>query len=108
MAAVEHLARVLMDLILVRLHPEWSVSSGAVGSPAPSPPDWMAIGGPLETSHPLVAYSPSTPAPVQPPRAHELDPQSRKSGWILVPAPRTGRPAAPHLHPQQTLRARQR
>jgi len=38
MAAVEHLAHVLMDLILVRLHPEWSVSSGAVGSPAPSPP----------------------------------------------------------------------
>src|SRR6266853_2255041 len=61
-----------------------------------------------ETSPRLVAYSPATPAPVQPRRAHELDPQSWKRGWILVPAPRTGRPAAPHLHPQQTLRARQR
>src|SRR6266851_1567406 len=61
-----------------------------------------------ETSPPLVAYSPSTPASVQLRRAHELGPQSRKSGWILVSAPRSTRPAAPHLHPQQTLRARQR
>src|SRR5437762_2835641 len=41
-------------------------------------------------------------------RERELDPQSRKSGWILVPPPDRHRPAAPHLHPQQTVRARER
>ena len=53
--------------------------------------------------------SPAIPftGPVQRGREHELDPQSRESRRIPVPAPLSG-PSPPHLYSQQTVRAWQR